>query len=441
MSALTDFVHDLSFGDLPLDVQVHAERCLRDLTGVAIAGSTTDLSRIVRDHAARHFAASDIGATLWLDGRQVSPIGAALAGGMTIDSIDAHDGHRITKGHAGCGVLPTAVALCEAHGIDSAEELLAMLVLGYEIGTRAGITLHATVADYHTSGAWVALACAAIGARALESDETQTREALGIAEYHGPRSQMMRAIDHPTMVKDGSGWGAMAGLSAAYLAADGFTGAPALTVEAPDVADLWADLGSKWHIMDQYFKPYPVCRWAQPAVTAVLGLMAEHDLESDDVASIDIATFHEARRLATALPTTTEEAQYSLPWPVAAAVVRGTVGVEEISASALADPAIIRLADATTVTERDEFNDAFPARRFAQVAMTLSDGTIVRSAPTEPTGDPETALTAAEITDKFDRFTTPVLGHDRSTELSRCLDGFAADGSVKQYVDLLRDPA
>ena len=29
---------------------------------------------------------------------------------------------------------------------------------------------------------------------------------LGIAEYHGPRSQMMRCIDHPTMLKDGAGW-------------------------------------------------------------------------------------------------------------------------------------------------------------------------------------------------------------------------------------------
>ena len=55
------------------------------------------------------------------------------------------------------------------------------------------------------------------------------RHALGIAEYHGPRSQMMRCIDFPTMVKDGSGWGAIVGLSAVF-AADGFTGAPALVV-------------------------------------------------------------------------------------------------------------------------------------------------------------------------------------------------------------------
>ena len=54
---------------------------------------------------------------------------------------------------------------------------------------------------------------------------------MGIAEYHGPRSQMMRCMDHPTMVKDGSGWGAMCGVSAARMAKAGFTGAPALTLQ------------------------------------------------------------------------------------------------------------------------------------------------------------------------------------------------------------------
>jgi 2-methylcitrate dehydratase PrpD len=80
-------------------------------------------------------------------------------------------------------------------------------------------------------------------------DRAQTREAIGIAEYHGPRGQMMRLVDQPTMVKDGSGWGTMAGVSAAYLAAEGFTGAPAVTVEGDDAADLWDDLGQTWRIV------------------------------------------------------------------------------------------------------------------------------------------------------------------------------------------------
>ena len=123
-------------------------------------------------------------------------------------------------------------------------EFITCLVLGYEIATRAGMALHATARDYHTSGAWNALGCAAIGARMLGLSADATRHALGIAEYHGPRSQMMRCIDHPTMVKDGSGFGALAGVSAACLAADGFTGAPALLIEGEAEAPFWRDLGT-----------------------------------------------------------------------------------------------------------------------------------------------------------------------------------------------------
>src|SRR5262249_16850604 len=151
-------------------------------------------------------------------------------------------GHVLTKGHAGAALLPALLALVDAAhpgeraaAIDG-REFLTCLVLGYEVATRAGIALHATVPDYHCSGAWNALGCAAIVARLLDFDGERTREALGIAEYFGPRGQILRACDSPTMVKDGSGWGAHAGVTAALLAREGFTGAPALTVERNDAA-------------------------------------------------------------------------------------------------------------------------------------------------------------------------------------------------------------
>ena len=195
---------------------------------------------------------------------------------MTIDGFDAHDGHPLTKGHAGCGSLAALIAFAgDGSGLTGAEAL-GHLVCGYEVAIRAGIALHATASDYHTTGAWVCIAAAGIGARMLDLDAAATREAIGIAEYYGPRSQMMRCIDHPTMVKDGSGWGAMAGVTSAVLAREGFTGAPAVSVEGEDVSEFWSDLGMRWRINEQYFKPYPVCRWAQPAMEAATQLRRDH---------------------------------------------------------------------------------------------------------------------------------------------------------------------
>ena len=45
-------------------------------------------------------------------------------------------------------------------------------------------------------------------------------------------------------------------------------------------------------------------------------------------------------RLACRAPATTEEAQYSLPFPVAAALVRGTIGADEVGRNGFANPEI-----------------------------------------------------------------------------------------------------
>ncbi|MEM9203606.1 MAG: MmgE/PrpD family protein [Actinomycetota bacterium] len=430
------FTHETSFRDVPDEAIRHGRRFLLDLLGVAIAGSQTELSRVIRGHAVDHFGAGRVSAPMLFDGRRVSPAGAALAGGMTIDSIDAHDGHRLTKGHTGCGLLPALLALHQAEGLDDGDDFLASLIVGYEVGTRAGIALHATAPDYHTSGAWIALGCALVGARALGLDTRRTAEAIGIAEYHGPRSQMMRVIDHPTMLKDGSGWGAMAGTSAVYLAADGFTGAPAITVTGDDAAPSWADLGAHWIIGDQYLKEFPVCRWAQPAVHATRALMAEHRLTAHDIADVDVFTFHQGARLAVRHPATTEQAQYALPFPVAATIVHGDLSPATVTAG-LDDPEVARFAAALTVTEDDAYNTAFPAQRFARVAFTLADGRRVESADHEAPGDPHTPLADDDVIAKFHAYADPVVGGERASAIRAAVDGLGSGGPLAVLTELV----
>ena len=414
---INSFIHQLNWSDLPETVRHQAVRCLLDTVGTAVAGRQTDCSRIIYNFAAAAFGGS--GARLWLDGRSVSPPGAALAHGMTIDSLDIHDGYNLTKGHIGVAVIPAVLAIVGKS--TSGQELLTSLVMGYEIAGRAGRVLHATACDYHTSGAWNALGAAAVVARRLKLSREQTRHALGTAEYHGPRSQMMRCIDHPTMVKDGSGWGAMAGVSAALLAQGGFTGAPAITVEGDDVAEIWADLGQHWLIMDQYAKPYAVCRWAQPAIVGALAVREEHHLAPEAIRSIQVHTFHEAVRLATRRPQNTEEAQYSLPFPVAAALVHGRLGASELSGEALTDPLVLHLSDYVESVEDEEYNGRFPAERFARVVIELADGQVYDSGPAQPTWDANAPPTDDELRTKFRWLAGEMLPESRVVELEETI--------------------
>lgn len=431
--AVPAFIRGLAFADLPDDVVLQGKRCLLDLIGVAAAASRTRAAAIANAYAATQLCGRDHSARILFDGRRASLAGAAFAGATTIDALDAHDGHVLTKGHAGAAILPALLALVDVAGADGpaaaidGREFLTCLVLGYEIATRAGITLHAMVPDYHCSGAWNALGCAAVATRLLALDAAQIREALGVAEYFGPRGQILRACDSPTMVKDGSGWGAHAGVSAALLARDGFTGAPALTVERADVGSLWSDLGTRWRIREQYFKAYPVCRWAQPAVEAALALQRAHGFAADDVAAVAIASFREAVALgsACAIAQTTEEAQYSLRLPVAAALVFGDVGAREVSSPALDDPRVRRLQRAMTLTEDAGFSALFPAERWARVRITLADGRTLVSEPARARGNPENPLSDDALRRKYRAFAEPVLGVARALRIERSVDSLA----------------
>lgn len=430
-----DFIHALRFADIPESARQAARRLLLDTLGCAAAGSLTAASRILRDHAAGHHGAGTTGARLLFDGRRVSAPGAALAGAGTIDAVDAHDGHRLTKGHAGVTVLPALLALTDEMAPCGGGEFLTRLVLGYEIATRAGIALHATVPDYHTSGAWNALAAAALGARALDLSHDATAHALGIAEYYGPRSQMMRVIDHPTMLKDGSTLGAMAGVSAALLAAEGFTGAPAVTVTAEAVAETWGDLGRRWRIEEQYIKAYPVCRWAQPAVEAVLSLKQAHDFAARDIVGVTVHSFTEAVRLATRRPATTDAAQYSLPFPVAAALLRGRLGLAEIDGPGLSDPEVLVLSEAMELVEEQDYCARFPAERWAHAVVDLADGRRLVSAPCPARGDPEAPFSDAEVETKFRELASPLLGDGLCGTLIAACRTIDGEGESRGLVD------
>jgi 2-methylcitrate dehydratase PrpD len=420
-----DFILGNAVAAAPSGVWHAVKRSLLDLIGVAAAGRTTHASRIAHQVAIEQWPAGKKQASLTFDGRKAAPGGAAFAGAQTIDSIDAHDGYKPAKGHAGVAILPGVLAIIEAENLTlSGGEFLEAILTGYEIACRVASAQHKTCPDYHASGSWNAVGMAAAAARVLKLDRVATREALGIAEYFGPRAQIMRVVDLPTMVKDASNWGAMTGVVAAYLAASGLTGAPALTVERSDATPFWQDLGSRWLIEEQYFKLWPVCRWAQPAVKAALDIAAVHQIHHEQIQSVVIETFHEACRLAGHSPVDTDQAQYAIAFPTACAFVRGRVGVKEVTDDGLQDNNIRALAERIQFTESAEFNAAFPARRFSRLHVRLNDGRSLSGPPTEPPGDPEQPLSDQQIVEKFFSLATPVIGEQRATSIHRAVGPF-----------------
>lgn len=424
MTRFSEFAGSLAYDAIPEEVRSILRRSFADILGVAVVGSTTEISTITKKIADRLWRSSpDIGAARMLfDGRPVSPAGAAFAGAFTIDAIDGHDGSSPCKGHAGSAVFPALLGVADSLRASrqalSGEDFMVALTVAYEISYRAGLTLHGTVPDYHTSGAWTAVGVAAGVSRLLGLTREQIRHAAGIAEYHGPRSQMMRCIDHPTMLRDGVGWGAPSGVMAAYMAELGFTGAPAITAEGEAAEPWWRDLGQAWRIIeDTHYKPYPVCRWAHPSIDAARDLMHHNNLTSTDIERVRIQTFHYATRLAGHSPKTLDEMTYSIAFPVATMIVRGKIGPEELSHAVLEDQEIRRISNAIDLVETEHYTRISVGKRWADVTLTLKDGREIMSEPRTPKGDRDNPLSEDELHRKYVNFTNGLIAQVRADEM------------------------
>ena len=437
---IADFV--LTPDNIPESALQMAAILLVDTLGVAAGAAGMEAGRIARDHAVRFHAASDKAdqAQLLFDGRGSSLVGATFASATQIDNLDAHDGYNPTKGHIGCAVVPALCALAEHLPDLTGREALTALVMAYEVSARAGLALHATVQDYHTSGAWNALGVAALGCHLRSHDTTQLRQALGIAEYHGPRSQMMREIANPTMLHDGSGMGAMVGVMAVLMAESGFEGAPAITVEAAEAAPFWRDLGTEWTIEKNYIKPYPICRWAHAAIDALDQVMRAHDLRAEDVARIKVNTFAEAAALYPGMPGTTSQAQYSLPFALATRLVHGEIGPDHVQGQSLKDPRVAEAIARIQVKEVKRHSDRFPDGRWSDVSVHLATGETLHSGDVPAKGGPEAPMATDEVRAKFMTMTRQMKADRQAALWQMRLDLLAPNVPFASLLDLIHAP-
>ena len=439
---LHQFVHALDFDSIPEDVRYTTRLLILDLIGVLAAGGKLEASRIACNHAVNHWAAGPGAprAQLLFDGRETSLPGFGFAMATQLDNLDAHDGWQPSKGHAGAALFPGLCAFSQDTEKVSGQEALTAMVIGYEVSYRAAVALHTTVSDYHTSGAWNALGCTAIGARLRHNDANTLRNALGIAEYHAPRSQMMREIANPSMLHDGSGWGAPTGIYALLIAEDGFTGGLAATIEFDDVAHVWEDLGSNWLTGQQYIKPYPVCRWSHAPIDAALSLLENHQFNAQEIDSIVIKTFAYSAELNNDIPHSTAKAQYSLAWPVAAAFVKGEVGVDEVLESSFNDHKIIALVRKTKVQVEQKYESAYPQQRLGSVQVKLKSGKTVDSGDTEASGGPVPQPTQEQVISKFRKFAGVRLSPQRIEKIEKAvLNLHHPQSCFKSLIQLLID--
>ena len=411
---------DLNWSGLPGEVKLQAKRCLKDILATAAGARLLPTSSLAEEYVHAGYGPGEV--PLWFASGSSTALGAAWYNAFATDSLDCHDGFRPNKGHAGATVVPLSVGACVGRSVHGSE-LLCAIVLGYEIACRAGRVVHSVYDPYyHASGSWAALGAAAAASRILKVPSSNFDFVLGCAEYYAPMSPMMRCVASPSTVKDSAAAGAWAAATAVAMHGAGLRGLPSL-FEAEDAGrEEIATLGREWLIRLQYFKPYPVCRWAQPAVEGTLALQRKHRLTHHEISSIVVETFEEGAALTAFPPQDTDAAQYSMPWAVAAAAVDGALGVPQVHPSRLGDPEILDLGGRMEAVVAEDLDARFPEECLARVTVRTEDGRVLRGETLAARGDHAEPLSEEELNAKYEELTIPSLGREKSRKLADVLD-------------------
>jgi 2-methylcitrate dehydratase PrpD len=428
LAALAEFAAGLTLDRLPDPVVERATLVLRDTVGVGLGGMREPEVRALADHAVRT-APGPVG--LVGHGGGTTAGWAALVHGTAGTTLEMDEGHAFARGHAAVHAVWPALA-AGAAGRATGREALAALVAGYEVAARAGVATRLRRA-VHPFGAWGVLGAAAAAARLAGEDADGLRRALEVAASYAITPSFATATLGANVRNTYAGVVNRLGLLAADLARLGFRGEPdgprttfgEILGEAFDPAALVDGLGARFEILRGYFKAHSACRYTHAAVDAVLALGALAGPRLGSLEAVDVATYDLAARLAEPAPATPLAARFSVPWVVAAALVRGTAGPAAFTAEALADPAIRRVAARVRVREDPALTALTPARRPARVTLTFAGGARLERTVTGSKGDPDQPLTETELVAKFHALADPTLGAARAAALRERLERVA----------------
>lgn len=406
---LAQFAAGLRFDDLPTGTVAKIEDLLVDWFGSVLAGVSARPVASVRRFAQ---AMGPTSGPSEIVGAQASssPLLAAMANAAASHVVEQDDVHNGSVFHPATVVFPPALAVAQALGA-SGRDFLCACVVGYEVGIRVGEFLgrsHYKV--FHTTGTAGTLAAAAAVGRLLGLDARQMQHAFGSAgtQSAGLWEFLKTAADSKQLH---TAHAAGAGLMAAYLAQDGFTGAADIFTGAQgmaagmsrdaDARKLCDGLGTRWATEETSFKYHASCRHTHPAADALLAVVQTHGLALDE---IDRVITHVHQGAIDVLgpvvdPQTVHQSKFSMGTVLALVAQYQHAGLPEFDTHYQSD-LTRRLRERVEMVLDAEVDAAYPQRWIGKVTVHTRDGRVLHGRVDEPKGDPGNTLSRNEITDK-----------------------------------------
>lgn len=422
--ALAQFAANLKFEDLAPHIVLNFKKYLLDGIGCGFNGTRLHWCQIVNRFIKEQRGKKE--STLWLQKFKGPSTNVSLGLGVMIHSFDFDDYHN-AKVHPGAVVIPAAMAIGERLGANGKSVLTAMAA-GYETMIRVSLATgpnSSRLKGWHLTGTTGTFGAAAAAGSLLGLNQDKMASALGMA---GTQSAGLWAFtaDGAMSKRFHAGRSSQSGVMGAILAQKGYKG-PTQILEAQDGGFCRAtsdhvdftivteELGKKFLSSDVNIKPYACCASSHSAIDAVRHLVRVHKIIPSEIEKIFVKT---AKGVKVQCgfeyePLSVLQAQMSLQYIVAVALLEGKAILEQFSEEKISDPKILELAKRVEIVLDPEIEKVYPEKFANKVEIILNNGKKFEARVDFPTGSPENPMSFDQVVEKFESLTSKVVTKDR----------------------------
>jgi 2-methylcitrate dehydratase PrpD len=375
-------------------------------------------------------------------GRRLALRDAAMMNGVLIHGLDFDDTHSRGVIHSTTSALPCVLALADRDNLSGAD-LLAAYIVAMEVSTRVASAAKGGFhnAGFHPTGLVGTFGCAVAASRLLNLDKQHTAHAQGIA--------LSMAAGSLEFLEDGAwtkrahpGFAAASAITAATLAKHGYTG-PRRAYEGrfglyashlgnplaeEDAALALEGLGESWQIEEVAIKPVPACHFTHAVADAAVALHREHRFNVDSLASIKRVVAKVPRGTVEIVceplepkrkPASAYDAQFSVPYIVATALLKGRFTLDELEPAALADPDVLALA--ARVDYEIDPDSTFPRHYTGEVVVERADGSRVAHREAINRGCADRPVSNDDIVAKFHENAQRAVSRERADRIAQAV--------------------
>lgn len=439
---LAAYAAGLRFDDIPATVREHLALCLLDTLGCGLYGATLPWTKILAATVGEIDPSGP--AAVWGGPQTTSCLHAAMINGAAVHGFELDDLHPASIVHPGSVVISAALAMADhVAGVTGTPvpgtELVTAIAAGYEVAARVGMSMGAAhlLAGWHPTGTHGTLGAAAAAGRILGLGPGAMQQAFGIS---GTQASGLMAAQYSSMVKRfHAGRAAQSGVYGALLAARGYTGISDLFESeyggycgtfSPehDLDRLVEGLGTTWETAAVGFKPYSTNGSCHPAIDAILDLYHGQGLRwaAVDRIDIDVSTATDKHVGWPYVPDSVTTAQMNLHYIAAVALADGDAFVDQFTPERIADPRLLALSERVYVhadPDIDAKGNAY--RHYTRLAVTRTDGEVVREVRERARGSAKIPLTTDEVIAKFGKLASKVLAPDELARLRALVERVA----------------